>query len=244
MPPKASDAPATAAAPAKATASARFSFGGGAPKCKTCAKSVYENEKIVYDQVVYHQECFKCKKCTNRIPLVNVAMIAGDLYCKPCFKKIFAEKGTYSSFGEKTVPKWTAEEAKKRGSVDGPAPTTSPPAKSAGAGASGSVSTISEEPHKEEAKATSAADTPAAAHDDTKASVTAEASAEVTSPTSTASEVSSPSAAEPSSAEPVSSPSSSETAATPTSDAPASDAPASDAPAAAVEVAAEVSVAL
>jgi hypothetical protein len=224
MPPKET----TPAPKAAATGAARFSFGGGAPKCKTCAKSVYENEKVVYDQVVYHTECFKCKKCTNRIPLVNVAMIAGDLYCKPCFKKIFAEKGTYSSFGEKTVPKWSAEEAKKRGSMDGPHPTPAPAKSAGGAG------TIAEEHPKEEAKdahAAAAATTSPSAdahHADAHhadAHPDAHASAAVTSPPSDSS--STPSAASttsddsshvssPPAASPTTSEASSEPAASPT----------------------------
>ena len=35
----------------------------------------------------------------------SVAKIVGDLYCKPCFKAIFNEKGNYASFGEKTLAK-------------------------------------------------------------------------------------------------------------------------------------------
>lgn len=35
--------------------------------------------------------------------LTSVAKIAGDLYCKPCFKKTFKEKGTYASFGAHTL---------------------------------------------------------------------------------------------------------------------------------------------
>jgi len=31
-------------------------------------------------------------------------MIQGDLYCKPCFLKLFKLKGTYHVFGNKTLP--------------------------------------------------------------------------------------------------------------------------------------------
>jgi len=43
----------------------------------------------------------------------SVAMIQGDLYCKPCFMKVFKEKGSYASFGPKTLPKWEGEKPAK-----------------------------------------------------------------------------------------------------------------------------------
>lgn len=33
-------------------------------------------------QATFHQECFKCLECKRRLPLGNVAMINGQLYCK------------------------------------------------------------------------------------------------------------------------------------------------------------------
>jgi len=106
-----------AAPPAAGAARPRFSFGGGGNKCATCAKTVYANEQVLYDSKYYHTECFKCSKCKTRLALVNVAVISGDLYCKPCFKKVFAEKGSYNSFGDKVVSNWTKEHRKS--SVDG-----------------------------------------------------------------------------------------------------------------------------
>jgi hypothetical protein len=43
----------------------------------------------------------------SRLTARDVAKIAGDIYCKPCFKKVFQEKGRYDSFGDKTVAKWS-----------------------------------------------------------------------------------------------------------------------------------------
>jgi len=76
------------------------------PKCKVCSKTVYDQEKQVYDKTVWHQACFKCLNCKSRISVKAVAMIQGDLYCKNCFLKTFKEKGSYASFGPKTLPKW------------------------------------------------------------------------------------------------------------------------------------------
>jgi len=79
------------------------------PKCKVCLKTVYDQEKQVYDKTVWHIACFKCLSCKRRIDVKSVAMIQGDLYCKPCFLKVFKEKGSYASFGPKTLPKWEGD---------------------------------------------------------------------------------------------------------------------------------------
>lgn len=81
------------------------------PKCKVCLKTVYDQEKQVYDKTVWHIACFKCLSCKRRIDVKAVAMIQGDLYCKPCFLKVFKEKGSYASFGPKTLPKWEGEKS-------------------------------------------------------------------------------------------------------------------------------------
>jgi len=94
------------------------------PKCKVCLKTVYEQEKQVYDKNVWHQACFKCLSCKARISVKSVAMIQGDLYCKPCFLKTFKEKGSYASFGPKTLPKW---EGDKRDASSAPATPESSP---------------------------------------------------------------------------------------------------------------------
>ena len=102
---------AAAAAPepplsAKAAAIKRFSvFTAPAPtaKCVKCSKTVYDMEKQVYDNEPYHKTCFKCLSCSSTLGITAVAKIKGDLYCKVCFKKIFKEKGTYASFGAKTL---------------------------------------------------------------------------------------------------------------------------------------------
>jgi hypothetical protein len=79
------------------------------PKCKVCLKTVYDQEKQVYDKTVWHIACFKCLSCKRRIDVKAVAMIQGDLYCKVCFLRVFKEKGSYASFGPKTLPKWEGE---------------------------------------------------------------------------------------------------------------------------------------
>lgn len=130
----------TAPAPAKAASTAaRFSFGGGAPKCATCTKSVYANERTDYDGATFHIECFKCLKCKSRLTPRDVAKISGDIYCKPCFKKVFQEKGRYDSFGDKTVAKWSSADAARKSSAG------SPPAAAASGATSPAVAPIAEE---------------------------------------------------------------------------------------------------
>lgn len=89
------DSTVTAATP---TAKPKFQFGGGGEKCKTCTKTVYPQEKICYDQGVWHTGCFKCLSCKSTLSLTAVAMIDGQLYCKTCFKKTFLREGRYSTF--------------------------------------------------------------------------------------------------------------------------------------------------
>jgi hypothetical protein len=79
-------------------------FAGG-NKCYVCNKTAYEMESLTYDKMTFHKNCFKCLSCKRTISLSAVAMIKSDLYCKTCFLRIFKEKGKYSSFGEKTLPK-------------------------------------------------------------------------------------------------------------------------------------------
>lgn len=106
-----STSPAAAAGTHRRGMSAAFQAGApassasGAPQCGKCSKSVYPMERQDYDSIAYHKVCFKCLKCTKTMSIGSVAKIVGDLYCKPCFKAIFKEKGSYASFGEKTLAK-------------------------------------------------------------------------------------------------------------------------------------------
>ena len=68
------------------------------PKCVVCAKSVYEIEKLVADDRVFHKSCFKCGHCSKTLSLGNYASINEKTYCKPHFKQLFAEKG--GNYGE------------------------------------------------------------------------------------------------------------------------------------------------
>jgi hypothetical protein len=116
--------PSATVVPAEATGVNLSSSDLVNPKCKVCVKTVYDQEKQVYDKTVWHIACFKCLSCKRRIDVKAVAMIQGDLYCKPCFLKVFKEKGSYASFGPKTMPKWEGEKIPAPSSAPSSEPTT------------------------------------------------------------------------------------------------------------------------
>ena len=74
------------------TAAAKPRWQVASPKCVVCDKSVYEIEKLVADERVFHKTCFKCGHCSKTLSLGNYASINEKTYCKPHFKQLFAEK--------------------------------------------------------------------------------------------------------------------------------------------------------
>lgn len=94
-------------------------FVSNAPKCKSCTKTAYPQESITYDNMTWHKACFRCLNCKGVVALKQVAVIRGDLYCKACFMRMFAIKGTYSVFSEKKT-----EKAEENSSADTNAAST------------------------------------------------------------------------------------------------------------------------
>ncbi|KAJ3388836.1 Xin actin-binding repeat-containing protein 2 [Lobulomyces angularis] len=64
--------------------------------CIVCEKSVFQLEKAVADEKVYHKSCLRCGHCNKILSLGNYAALNGTMYCKPHFKQLFALKGNYS----------------------------------------------------------------------------------------------------------------------------------------------------
>ena len=64
-------------------------YGGGA-KCPRCDKTVYFNEEVVAAGKKWHKNCFKCKGCKKALDSMTMAQHEGELYCKECHKKDFA----------------------------------------------------------------------------------------------------------------------------------------------------------
>eukprot|EP00041_Stephanoeca_diplocostata_P020201 m.447844 g.447844 ORF g.447844 m.447844 type:complete len:104 (+) comp21504_c0_seq10:1156-1467(+) len=75
---------------------------------------VYPMEKITAEGNIWHKKCFRCTAngCGKMLSLGNFAAMGGQLYCKPCFKKMFKLKGNYDEgFGkEQHKKKWITGE--------------------------------------------------------------------------------------------------------------------------------------
>jgi len=67
-------------------------FGGG-EKCPRCQKTVYAAEaKEGPNNIKYHRPCFTCMACAKTLDS-HFAERQGDLYCKPCYNKLYGPKG-------------------------------------------------------------------------------------------------------------------------------------------------------
>ncbi|XP_059811823.1 LIM domain and actin-binding protein 1a isoform X1 [Hypanus sabinus] len=70
--------------------------------CVTCQKTVYPMERLVANQQVFHNVCFRCSYCNMKLSLGSFASLHGSVYCKPHFSQLFKSKGNYDEgFGHK-----------------------------------------------------------------------------------------------------------------------------------------------
>lgn len=70
--------------------------------CVTCQKTVYPMERLVANQQVFHNVCFRCSHCNMKLSLGSFASLHGNVYCKPHFSQLFKAKGNYDEgFGHK-----------------------------------------------------------------------------------------------------------------------------------------------
>ncbi|XP_059384271.1 LIM domain and actin-binding protein 1-like [Carassius carassius] len=70
--------------------------------CIMCLKTVYPLEKLVANQQIYHNSCFRCAYCNTKLSLVNYASLHNNVYCKPHFCQLFKAKGNYDEgFGHR-----------------------------------------------------------------------------------------------------------------------------------------------
>ncbi|KAM4612728.1 LIM domain and actin-binding protein 1-like isoform 2-T3 [Polymixia lowei] len=70
--------------------------------CIACLKTVYPLERLVADQHIYHNTCFRCLHCNTKLSLGNYASLHGSVYCKPHFNQLFKAKGNYDEgFGHR-----------------------------------------------------------------------------------------------------------------------------------------------
>ncbi|KAL1020864.1 hypothetical protein UPYG_G00005700 [Umbra pygmaea] len=63
--------------------------------CVTCKKTVYPLERLVANQQVYHNICFRCFHCNTKLSLGTYASLHSQVYCKPHFCQLFKAKGNY-----------------------------------------------------------------------------------------------------------------------------------------------------
>ncbi|XP_037312136.1 LIM domain-containing protein isoform X5 [Pungitius pungitius] len=63
--------------------------------CAGCLKKVYPMEKITADKYIFHQSCFCCKQCKNKLSLHNYAPLYGEFYCIFHYQQLFRRKGNY-----------------------------------------------------------------------------------------------------------------------------------------------------
>ncbi|GAA5826505.1 hypothetical protein JCM3770_005964 [Rhodotorula araucariae] len=66
---------------------------GGAPKCPTCAKSVYAAEQILGPAGTYHKLCLKCVACGKLLEPRLLVDHDGQAYCKSCYSRSYGTKG-------------------------------------------------------------------------------------------------------------------------------------------------------
>lgn len=84
-------------------------YGAARIECPVCKDRVYPLEAISFEGKTYHKNCMKCTYCKGKVSIKGVAVIDGDLYCKPHFIELFKSGGgQYSAF--KTPSKSTEEE--------------------------------------------------------------------------------------------------------------------------------------
>ncbi|XDV46347.1 hypothetical protein PO909_014255 [Leuciscus waleckii] len=70
--------------------------------CVACLKTVYPLEKLVANQQIYHNTCFRCAYCNTKLSLVNYASLHNNVYCKPHYCQLFKAKGNYDEgFGHR-----------------------------------------------------------------------------------------------------------------------------------------------
>ncbi|KAL0487356.1 LIM domain and actin-binding protein [Acrasis kona] len=65
-------------------------------KCIKCEKVVYPDDRVVVDQKVWHETCFRCAKCKTKLNLGTYAELGGTYYCKPHMQEAFRLAGSYS----------------------------------------------------------------------------------------------------------------------------------------------------
>mmetsp|Transcript_22740 Transcript_22740/g.56189 ORF Transcript_22740/g.56189 Transcript_22740/m.56189 type:complete len:214 (+) Transcript_22740:92-733(+) len=75
-------------------------FGAAKVLCPVCNQRVYPMESVNFEGQTYHKPCMKCTHCNKKVSIKGLAVINGQLYCKPHFVELFKSGGgRYENFG-------------------------------------------------------------------------------------------------------------------------------------------------
>jgi len=84
-------------------------------------------EKIVVDNKIFHDKCFKCTQCNKKLePGTYVAGHHGNFYCRPHYTSLFMSKGNYSE-SEKVGSGSPQQQHTPPAQAPAPAPPPPPP---------------------------------------------------------------------------------------------------------------------
>jgi len=68
-------------------------LGKGAPRCPRCNDFAYYSESVQGASRTWHNHCFTCKNCNTRLSSTTLSDKDGEIYCNPCYGKLFGPKG-------------------------------------------------------------------------------------------------------------------------------------------------------
>jgi cysteine/glycine-rich protein len=71
-------------------------FGGGGSKCKICGKTVYPAETIQFEGFPYHESCFRCSNCDQKVTVngAEYSKAKDSVFCRKCFMELGLNRAT------------------------------------------------------------------------------------------------------------------------------------------------------
>lgn len=75
-------------------------YGAAKVLCPVCKERVYPMEAVNFEGDSFHKNCMKCSHCNKNVSIKGLAVINGQLFCKPHFVELFKSGGgRYENFG-------------------------------------------------------------------------------------------------------------------------------------------------
>lgn len=72
--------------------------------CSRCGYAVYEAEKMISKNRVWHKRCFSCADCRKSLDSTNLCDGPnGDIYCRGCYGRNYGPKGVGFGLGAGTL---------------------------------------------------------------------------------------------------------------------------------------------